>query len=90
VLCLDAATGRSLRTRAYPVQYGKLDYGNGPRSTPTVHGDRVYTNGSLGHLHCLDARTGKVLWLRDTVKDFHGTIPTWGHACSPLVDDGRV
>src|SRR5207249_925926 len=70
--------------------YGKLDYGNGPRSTPTIAGGRVYALGALGHLHCLDARTGAVVWSRDTVKDFMGRIPTWGHACSPLVDGKRL
>jgi outer membrane protein assembly factor BamB len=90
VLCLDAATGKTLWEHAYPVAYGKLDYGNGPRATPTVHAGRVYTNGALGHVHCLDAATGKVFWSRDTVKDFRGRVPTWGHACSPLVDAGRV
>ena len=60
VLCLDAATGKALWAHEYPVAYGKMEYGNGPRSTPTVHGNRVYTFGALGHLHCLDAADGKV------------------------------
>lgn len=90
VLCLDAATGRQLWEHSYPVTYGKLDYGNGPRATPAVHAGRVYANGALGHLHCLDAATGKVIWSRDTVKDFRGKVPTWGHSCSPLVDENRV
>ncbi len=42
VLCLDAGTGKTLWTHAYPVRYGKMDYGNGPRSTPTVRGGRVF------------------------------------------------
>ncbi len=90
VLCLDTASGKALWEHAYPVKYGKLDYGNGPRATPTVHNGRVYTMGALGHLHCLDARSGKVVWARDTGKDFKGVVPTWGHACSPLVDGPRL
>jgi outer membrane protein assembly factor BamB len=86
VLCLDAATGKQLWAHDYAVTYGKLDYGNGPRSTPTVHAGKVYTYGALGHLFCLDAKSGKVLWSRDTIKDFKGQVPTWGHACSPLVE----
>ncbi len=89
-LCLDAATGKELWAHEYAVSYGKMEYGNGPRSTPTVHGGRVYTFGALGHLHCLDAATGKVVWARDTVKDFNGRVPTWGHACSPLLDGERL
>ncbi|MBI1916859.1 MAG: PQQ-like beta-propeller repeat protein [Planctomycetes bacterium] len=90
IVCLDVANGKLLWTHAYDVRYGKMEYGNGPRSTPTVHEGRVYTFGARGHLFCLDARSGKVVWSRDTVKDFKGTVPQWGHACSPLVDGRRV
>jgi outer membrane protein assembly factor BamB len=90
VVCLDAESGKQLWSHDYAVSYGKLDYGNGPRCTPTVHDGKVYTLGALGHLHCLDAKTGKVLWSHDTVKTFGAKIPTWGHACSPLIDGKRV
>jgi outer membrane protein assembly factor BamB len=62
-----------------------MDYGNGPRSTPTLWSGKVYTFGARGHLHCLDSATGKIVWCRDTAKDFKGRIPTWGLSCSPLV-----
>lgn len=90
VVCLDAGTGKERWAYEQPVVYGKLDYGNGPRSTPTVHDGRVYAYGALGHLHCLDAVSGKKVWSRDLVTDFKGRVPTWGHASSPLVVDGRV
>jgi outer membrane protein assembly factor BamB len=90
VLCLDAMTGKTVWSHEYPVAYGKLDYGNGPRTTPTIHAGKVYAYGAVGHLHCLDAATGKVVWAIDTVKDLKGRFPTWGHASSPLVDQGRV
>ncbi len=88
--CLDADTGKTLWTHSYPVTYGKMEYGNGPRGTPTVHDGRVYTFGAVGHLHCLDAVTGKVLWAYDGVKAFKARVPQWGHACSPLIDGERV
>jgi len=90
VVCLDAATGKERWVREYDVNYHKMDYGNGPRSTPTVHAGRVYTFGARGHLNCLDAATGEVVWSRDTVREFKGRVPTWGHACSPLVDGDRL
>jgi outer membrane protein assembly factor BamB len=90
VLCWEVKTGRRLWTHEYPVSYGKLDYGNGPRCTPTVHAGKVYTFGALGNLHCLEAKSGKVLWSQDTVKEYKGRVPTWGHACSPLVDGKRL
>jgi outer membrane protein assembly factor BamB len=90
VVCLDARTGETLWEHAYPVTYGRLDYGNGPRATPTVQREGVYTLGALGQLCCLEAATGKVVWQRDTVKEFKGRVPMWGHACSPLVDGKRL
>jgi outer membrane protein assembly factor BamB len=90
VVCLDARTSKPVWTHEYAVTYGKLEFGNGPRATPTVHAGRVYAFGALGHLHCLEADSGKVIWSRDTMRDFKGRAPTWGHACSPLFDDGRL
>jgi outer membrane protein assembly factor BamB len=90
VICVQFATGKQLWSHEYPVKYGGLDYGNGPRSTPTIHDGRVYTFGALGHLHCLDAASGKVIWSHDCVQEFKARTPTWGHACSPLIDGDRV
>src|SRR5262245_26969527 len=61
VLCLDTANGKTVWEHAYPVTYGKMEYGNGPRATPTVHGGKVYTLGAMGHLFCLEEKTGKVV-----------------------------
>ncbi len=58
----------------------------GPRSTPTIDGDRLYTLGIAGDLVCMDIKDGRILWQKDMVKDFGGTIPLWGFAESVLVD----
>ena len=47
VLCLDEATGKLLWKHEYPVTY-TIAYPAGPRCTPTVDGDRVYTLGAEG------------------------------------------
>lgn len=85
ILCLDVKTGETVWSHAYDVEYKKMDYGNGPRSTPTLSFGRVYTFGARGHLHCLDMATGKVIWSRDTAKDYKSRIPTWGLSCSPII-----
>ncbi|MCX7700117.1 MAG: PQQ-like beta-propeller repeat protein [Gemmataceae bacterium] len=90
VVALELATGQTIWTHEYPVRYGGLDYGNGPRATPTVHEGRVYTLGAVGHLHCLDAATGRVVWSHDCVSEYQATIPTWGLASSPMIDESRV
>ena len=68
VLCLDEATGKILWTHSYPCSYS-VAYGSGPRATPTVHGDKLYTLGAMGDLLCLDAATGGVVWQKNFVRD---------------------
>lgn len=85
VLCIDAGTGERIWTHSYPVAYENLDYGNGPRSQPTVHDGRVYTLGARGNLTCLDASTGDLVWAVDTMSELGAGIPTWGFAASPLI-----
>jgi outer membrane protein assembly factor BamB len=90
VVSFDLETGKTFWVHEYAVHYGGLDYGNGPRSTPTVHDGRVYTLGALGHLHCLDATSGQVIWSHACEAEFQATIPTWGLASSPLIDGDRL
>jgi len=85
VLCFDAASGKLLWQHAYPVAYGDLSYGNGPRAAPTVHQGRVYTLGAVGHAHCLDAATGEVIWKIDLVGAENARLSTWGMAASPVI-----
>ncbi|MBL9125781.1 MAG: PQQ-like beta-propeller repeat protein [Planctomycetaceae bacterium] len=84
VLAFDAESGEHLWTHEYPVAYGDLDYGTGPRAAPTIHDGRVYTLGAVGHACCLDAVTGKVIWSKDFVRE-GAELPTWGLAASPLI-----
>jgi outer membrane protein assembly factor BamB len=86
VLCLDAATGKTLWSHKYPTKYGDLGgYNNGPRAAPTVHEGRVYTLGAVGHFYCFDAKTGQVLWAMDMVKEHKAGVPMWGFAASPVI-----
>jgi len=89
VLCLDEATGRVLWKHEYPVTY-TIAYPAGPRCTPTVHGDRVYTLGAEGDLFCLKVATGEVVWSRDLKKDYATKAALWGWASHPLVDGDRL
>ena len=62
----------------------------GTRSTPTVDGDRVYVMGVSGDLVCLSAANGQILWRKNMVRDFGGSVPGWGYSESPLVDGEKV
>jgi outer membrane protein assembly factor BamB len=71
------------------VQY-TVDYPAGPRATPTVDGDRVYTIGTMGDMHCFDVERGEILWKKNFVQEYQAKVPTWGMVAAPLVDGDQV
>ena len=86
VLCFEEATGRPLWTRSYSCDYKNMEYGNGPRASPTVHEGKVYTLGTKGDLVCLDAASGAVVWQKDLVKEHNARVPQYGASVAPLVE----
>ena len=65
--------------------------GDGPRGSVTVDGDKLYLIRASGHIHCLSATDGKMLWQKDFAKDFGGKMMSdWGYSESPLVDGNLV
>ena len=64
-------------------------WGDGPRSTPTVSGDRVVALGGRGNLACVSTTDGQVLWTV-AMTNIGGQIPNWGYSESALIDEGRV
>jgi outer membrane protein assembly factor BamB len=89
VHCLDAATGKEIWHYEYPSRY-TISYPAGPRATPAVDGDRVYTIGAMGQMFCFDAGKGTVLWKKDFATDYGTKMPIWGMAASPLVDGDQL
>jgi outer membrane protein assembly factor BamB len=89
VHCLDAETGEILWTHSYRVRY-TINYPAGPRATPTIDGDRVYTIGAQGNLFCLNVADGKVLWSKQFEQDFGTTLPAWGMAGAPLIEGDQL
>lgn len=88
---LDALSGKRIWSSAYTTDY-RDDFGfdEGPRATPAVAGERIYTFGAEGVLQALEFSTGKRIWSVDTREKFGAPKGFFGAACSPLVDDGRV
>ena len=86
----DAATGAVRWTLRY-LAPARFDYGNAPRATPLVVGERAYLYGALGHLHCVDIDSGKIVWKKDLRREFNvrDDIP-WGMCSSPLSVDGKL
>lgn len=89
VLCLSEATGEVLWQHEYPVKY-TVSYPSGPRCTPNVDGDLVYTLGSEGHLFCFQTADGKIVWSKDLKADYETTAALWGYAAHPLIDGDNL
>lgn len=85
-----AATGEPLWSVS-SVAIGKLDYGNSPRATPLVAGDRAFLSGAFGDLTCVALDSGRVVWRRNLRKEFSATAELpWGYCGSPLLVDGKL
>jgi outer membrane protein assembly factor BamB len=89
LFALDRATGKTVWATALGPRVDQ-DRGAGPRGTPTVEGDRVYTLAENGELGCLKFGDGSVIWRRNILKEFGGSNPKWLISESPLIDGDRL
>ena len=89
--CFHATNGAQLWRAEYPTTY-RDDFGfdPGPRATPSIDGDRVFTFGADGILSAWDFNNGTNLWRVDTRKQFQTDKGFFGIACSPLVEGQAV
>lgn len=61
VVCLDAETGESLWSHEYPGRFWESIGGAGPRATPTIGDNVLYSLGADGQLCALRPQTGEVI-----------------------------
>ncbi len=98
-VALDAASGREVW--AMPLGIAKYEGGgdsgtadnkggDGPRSTPSYDGGKVYTISGRLVLDCFDASSGKQLWSHDVIKEFGGRNIGWESAASPLIEGDLI
>lgn len=88
---VDAETGEPLWTSDQPVTYSDMyGYNNGPRDTPTIDGEDVFTFGVAGRLTCTDVRTGNPRWTIDTNAQYGVIQNFFGVGSSPLVLGDQV
>jgi len=85
VTCYKMTTGEPIWTHRDPARFWESNTGAGPRATPTLAADHVYTFGATGLLNALDTGDGTVVWSRDVAADTGTEVPLWGFASSPLV-----
>ena len=90
VVCYDLMSGQERWSHSDHDRYEVVPAGVGPRATPTIVGDRVYTLGATGILNCLDFATGERVWSEDILYDNDAELASWGISGSPLVLDDLV
>ncbi len=89
--CMDAKSGERLWRHEYPCNYqDPFGYNNGPRCSPLLTKDKCYTFGVEGILLCLDLKTGKVIWERNTHKDWNVRQNFFGVGSSPILEKGAL
>src|SRR5207247_2886 len=89
VLCFDEAIGKLRWRQQYAADYPDWAFdpnAGGPRATPIIRDGRLFTLGALGHLFCLDAVKGKVVWKKSLAKEY-GVKEFTGITASPLIED---
>ena len=84
--CLHPATGRRYWSHSYEVSYrDRYGYSDGPRASPVIDGERVFTFGVTSVLSCLEVATGKVVWRRECGKEDGVPQYFFGSGATPLV-----
>jgi outer membrane protein assembly factor BamB len=87
VMAADAETGKTLWEQATPMTFesdAAREMGNGPYSTPSIVGNRVFTTGVAGRLQCFDKKSGKLVWTQQLLDDHRGSQMMYGYASSPI------
>ena len=85
---LDAITGKAIWRYAYPSSFqDPYGYNNGPRCTPLLSENFCYTFGAEGMLTCLDLKTGKLIWQRNTAKQWEIPEAFFGVGSTPVIEE---
>jgi outer membrane protein assembly factor BamB len=86
----DAKTGEKKWEQSYERAKFTPPFGAGPRGTPTVDGDAIFTLGSTGILASWKASTGEINWKLDLLKEYSGKNLFFGVSTSPTVVGDNV
>lgn len=89
VLAFSLDTGKSVWSFNNAPAFHN-SFGDGPRGTPTIDGDKLYALGAGGDLACLDRQKGSRVWQGNILKEFGGSLPNWGICESVLIDDDHL
>jgi outer membrane protein assembly factor BamB len=84
---LNATNGSPIWRYEYPSRFqDPYGYNNGPRCTPLLSENFCYTFGAEGMLTCLDLKTGKLVWQRNTAKEWEIPEAFFGVGSTPVLE----
>lgn len=85
--CVTADEGKPIWEYRYETDYeDPYGYNNGPRCSPLLTETLCYTFGAQGRLVCLDLEKGKLVWERETAKDWNVPAHFFGFGCTPILE----
>ncbi len=84
LVCIDAESGKVIWEKGYDCPYS-VSYAAGPRATPLIEEDRVYTLGAEGNLICRKVNDGAQIWAKDFNQITDAKTPTWGFSATPMI-----
>ncbi len=85
VQVFELLSGKLVWEKTYNKAVFKPLYGEGPRSTPAIDQDFVYTFGNTGVLIAWKLANGEKVWEVDTLKEFSVPNLKFGISTSPIV-----
>jgi len=88
VHCFEEKTGKVLWVFGYKENYLEWTFvperGAGPTATPIVEQERIYVVGAYGYVHCLDVKTGTVIWEKHIGREY--AVEEMSCRPSPLIE----
>ncbi len=88
VRCISLADGKDIWQWSSPVEV-RPNHGI-TRTVPAVSQNLVFSLDPKCRFFALDIKTGKLVWEKSLVKEYHATIPGWYAGQNPLLESNRV
>ena len=87
----DEKTGNEIWRVQVDSIYIEIDgWGDGPRSTPIIDAEFIYSLSGLGRFSARSKIDGKLIWEHDFIKEYGSTRPRWGFSSSPIFIENNV
>jgi len=85
IVAYDFDTGRERWIYEYPALFSETLGGDGPRATPTIHQDKVFSLGATGVLACVDLASGRHVWSVNVLEENGAGNLDWAMSGAPLI-----